>query len=729
MRSVLQASVLAAVLTGCAASSAAPGWESEEVEAGALPGSLALMWQGQLFSVGFANPKAYKAEQRLFKFEDGRWRPLGEIIHGEIKGLAVWRNRLYACGAFTNEGPAAARNVAVWEGETWKPVGSTNAQIAPVESIVTGFDDRLYVAGRFGTGAQGASDLVLAWDGEHWFPPGGGVSFVEPTAVQSFVALPTNGLMLAVDVYSSDAHSELVHFDGLRWRRHRSSAHIKTLAVGPGQAVYGAGQFADPAPNQPRGVGRWDGQGWQPLGTGLGHPRTNTVWDVSALTCWRGALIAGGTFRRAGDVEANFIAAWDGTKWSPLGGGLDGGMLTHADSRSGPIYWETTRPTTLLATDAELLVFGHFTTAGGVGVHGAARWDGSNWRPFQDKKISRVSGRILGLASDGHSVIACGPFSAAGNVACRGLARWVDGEWKGFPSEVPPGAYDAITAAGDRVWVSSVWASGEMAGVLEWNGAVWKMLPGLVRRPGAALVSDGKRLYVGDNALRKWDGQAVMNLPALPVRGFARIHALALGPDGTVYAGTSGMAGQGGLVQAWNGATWQSLGNGPEGFSVQTLLWTPEGLFAGGQFEYARTRTREEMGMSGFGVMTRERPLTHQEAGIARLHNVGLWDGSQWRPLATGLQTAGPSPFNQAIVLAMAYTNRVLYVGGGFTHAGGVRAANIAAWNGQRWFPLGEGVKGTVHALAIHGEHLYVGGEFEMAGGKPAINFARWRLR
>lgn len=33
--------------------------------------------------------------------------------------------------------------------------------------------------------------------------------------------------------------------------------------------------------------------------------------------------VAGGNFSTAGGVKVNFIAAWDGTRWSPLGTGMD----------------------------------------------------------------------------------------------------------------------------------------------------------------------------------------------------------------------------------------------------------------------------------------------------------------------------------------------------------------------------------------------------------------------
>lgn len=57
---------------------------------------------------------------------------------------------------------------------------------------------------------------------------------------------------------------------------------------------------------------------WSPLDS-VG---TNNV--VYALTVYGNKLIAGGLFTLAGGDTVNYIAAWDGVSWSPLGSGMNG---------------------------------------------------------------------------------------------------------------------------------------------------------------------------------------------------------------------------------------------------------------------------------------------------------------------------------------------------------------------------------------------------------------------
>jgi hypothetical protein len=67
-----------------------------------------------------------------------------------------------------------------------------------------------------------------------------------------------------------------------------------------------------------------------------------------------------------------------------------------------------------------------------------------------------------------------------------------------------------------------------------------------------------------------------------------------------------------------------------------------------------------------------------------------------------------------------------LVVGGGFTEAGGLPAANIAAWDGQAWSFPNPGINGPVWALAEYKGSLYVGGAFNTAGNILSMYVARW---
>ena len=114
------------------------------------------------------------------------------------------------------------------------------------------------------------------------------------------------------------------------------------------------------------------------------------------------------------------------------------------------------------------------------------------------------------------------------------------------------------------------------------------------------------------------------------------------------------------------------------------------------------------------------------EVGGQPISRVARWDGFQWSPLGSGLNAITVS----ALAVFDDGTGPALYVGGSFSSAGGVPAANIARWDGHEWSALGAGTNLLVSSLAVYddgsGPALFVAGGFTLAGGLPAARIARW---
>jgi hypothetical protein len=92
-----------------------------------------------------------------------------------------------------------------------------------------------------------------------------------------------------------------------------------------------------------------------------------------------------------------------------------------------------------------------------------------------------------------------------------------------------------------------------------------------------------------------------------------------------------------------------------------------------------------------------------------------------WNPLSTGTNGVVYS------TLVVPGTFNELYIGGSFTEAGGTPANRIAKWNGTSWQQVGgNGMDGTVYALAYFQEKVIAAGEFFTAGGTPANRIAKW---
>jgi hypothetical protein len=96
--------------------------------------------------------------------------------------------------------------------------------------------------------------------------------------------------------------------------------------------------------------------------------------------------------------------------------------------------------------------------------------------------------------------------------------------------------------------------------------------------------------------------------------------------------------------------------------------------------------------------------------GLPAVH-IARWNGTNWSPVGLGLNDA---------VYALTIEGSNLYAGGWFTAATNadgicITANRIAKWDGDVWSAIGQGLNGTVEALAISGGELDAGGAFNMA--------------
>ena len=97
------------------------------------------------------------------------------------------------------------------------------------------------------------------------------------------------------------------------------------------------------------------------------------------------------------------------------------------------------------------------------------------------------------------------------------------------------------------------------------------------------------------------------------------------------------------------------------------------------------------------------------------------WAGvNGWDHVGNGGSATTPSLDGSVYALHADGTD--LYVGGTFTHAGGVPATHLARWDGSQWSGF-TGLNGDVHAIAVANGKVYVGGVFTNAGGDPNADF------
>lgn len=386
-----------------------------------------------VYAGGFFTTAGGKPANRIARWDGKDWYALGGGLSGGtfppvVHALAVFDEdgaggqpaRLFAAGTFVHADGKVVNNIARWDGQGWTSVGGgiLGDSLVAVRAL-TVFDEdgagpekpALYAAGYFYIAGGVFSPRIAKWTGLNWAAvPEGLGSF--PSIEQIFALRGSN-----------------------------------SIAGSGGQPVLVAGGDIDTvgtyAANE---VGQLRQKQWLPVGGGVGGGEYPFVYAIATIhngpaDPWNDALIVGGVFSQAGGVPASNIARWNGNGWQPLGSGLNNAVYSLAtfdpDDNYGP------QPKRLYAAGA-------FTHAGSVAASKVAAWDGANWSevcPYMDG--SALSLGVVDEDGDGPGLPALfvgGGFKKVGTIPAQYIARY------GIPAPPPcPGDVngDGKTCADD----------------------------------------------------------------------------------------------------------------------------------------------------------------------------------------------------------------------------------------------------------------------------------------
>jgi len=679
---------------------------------GTSPGSPAIMRHALCVAAAIliAIPGAARLQAAAAPGELLKATVLDPLYPGQTLRLAVsWRGAEQALLSVST-GAGALLNSRLQPGikllELQLPPGVAPASL---ELAVQGPD----TAGRELTRQLG--DLDCFWDD--------GFAGAEPDDTVRATAVFDDGSGPALFVGGSfrTVASHIAKWDGTSWSpltdattgEEGTSDDVFSLAVyddGGGPALYAGGSFSTAGGVDANNIARWDGTNWTPLtDAGTGEEGMGGFGAfVFALTVHDDgggpALYAGGQFGSAGAVTASGIAKWDGTNWTPLTDAGSGEEGTDSQVRS-LAAWDD-------GTGTALYVGGNFQAAGGVMANRIARWDGSNWSPLTDAGTGQqgMSDDVLALAvyddGGGEALYAGGDFTTAAGMTARRIARWDGSNWTAL----------ADAGTGEEGTSGSV----EALVVYDDGG-------------GAALYVGGQYIVAGGMAISniaRWDGtnwSPLINASTGQEGTGSAVRTLSVfdaGEGVSLFAGglfTSAGGQTVSRIGRWDGTDWTGLtdmGMDRQGLNgaVHALAVYDDGgggaLYAGGEFTRA--------------------------GGVTASH-IARWDGNGWTPLVdAGTGQQGLGGFSPAVFALAVYDDGGgpgLYAGGEFDDAGGVAASNIARWDGTNWTPLAdaggdEGTTGDVLALTVYddggGPGLYAGGNFFRAGAAVVSDIARW---
>ena len=607
-------------------------------------------------------------------------------IGGRVFHLGTYRNELVA-GLYKTpwRDGALLAHLARFDGVRWQPFGSG---VSGEVRATLEFQGSLYVGGRFTTAGGQPATNIARWDGSAWQSVGAGFDN------RVWALAEHKGQLYAAGEFTTSGATPVSRLavwtgtgwqavgGGLQWNLGVDAAVYGLLS--DGNQLFVGGMFDRAGAIPASHVAAWDGTTWRALGGGVNN--FGYGW-VRALAFHGGRLVVGGVFGQAGAVSADNVAAWDGTQWSPLAAGVQGQIY-------GASVWA------LRAFQGDLYIGGAFALSGATPLYGIARFDGTTMHSPGGVTLAEFNPpTVMAMALWNGRLYCGGEFQVAGPLVPPDLGRAVfhvaayDGAgWEcvgrglGFGDEVHVlGRYQGDVIAAGRFHT----AGGRyVAGIARCDGDEWRLFgtfDGLIR---------GMTLHNGE----LWVAGEFYTVDGLVADGVARFdgsawHAVGGGPGpqransiasymGMIHIGTTGSP------LRWNGASWQTFT--PPIFGTLTQMLVHNGLlYMGGATPF------------------------HPGAP-----NLFAWDGVTLSVPGGGLNGS---------VEALGAFQGNLVVGGRFTQAGTLPARCIASWDGSAWSTFGSGIRGTtVMEITTFQGQLVVGGDFSRFQGEVTDYVARW---
>jgi hypothetical protein len=305
----------------------------------------------------------------------GQWQALSDGTDGTVYTIVSdGAGNLYVGGQFTTAGGVAVNNVAKWDGTAFTALdnGLNNA----VVDIAIDAAGQVYAVGKFtdvGGGTAGAINYAAVWNGSSWAEVGDGLD-----NAADGVAVGPDGYVYIVGRFTDAgtgagvvASPGIVRWTGTAWQALGTAVSGASNTIYPnaltftldGDLVIG-GNFTTAGGIACNGIARWDGSAWNAMGQGLTTIATERV--ITLVTAPNGVVYAGGDFVNFADFDADYVAAWNGANWEPLGDNLLSGAVYHVDYNDGLLY-----------------------ASGNISIPTAARgadkiatWNGSAWAPL-----------------------------------------------------------------------------------------------------------------------------------------------------------------------------------------------------------------------------------------------------------------------------------------------------------------------------------------------------------
>ncbi len=429
---------------------------------GSYVSALSVALGGDIIAGGNFTSAGGVAAMNIARWNGSAWSQVGVGLDGPVSSLLTLPNtHVIAGGSFlSNVGGLPASNIAEWNPSN----NSWSAMYLGTDSLVytlTRLPSGSVFAGGYFTHAGGTVAVGMAqWNGSAWSAMAGGMEY--PGEVDCLLTAASGDVLVGgtfTHAGTLDAN-RVASFNGTTWGAAQPAMNdrVRAFCQRPNGDFIVGGDFTSAGNTTVSRIARWNGSGYVDMNGGMTPFFQNTVPTVNALAAMpNGDVYAGGDFLVAGGVLSFFLARWDGTSWITPGGGMDGpvrallvmpngDLIVGGDFMNAGVFgtpvsaphlarWNgsvwtpvgggTDGPVHALALkpNGDMIVGGSFADAGGGGpfYNNIAIWNGSFWTSMSSGTNAIV--RALATRVNG-DVIAGGEFTTAGGLPVSSIARF-----------------------------------------------------------------------------------------------------------------------------------------------------------------------------------------------------------------------------------------------------------------------------------------------------------------
>ncbi|MFT3679528.1 MAG: hypothetical protein QM791_04605 [Ferruginibacter sp.] len=446
---------------------------------------------------------------------------------------------IYAAGLFKNA--AGKRYVAKWDGTVWNELGSdsnalnANNNISSVDADTAG---NVYVTGSFRSASN--KFYVAKWDGNSWQELGVDNNGINANYIPVYVKADLSGSVFAAGYFTSGNNgSYIARWNNVSWiNTGVDTVAAKSLygincitADREGNLYAGLSRGSVQGNNYGYYVAKWDGTRWAEIGSGNNALKLNGGILGIAIDEKSGNIYAAGRFRD--NSEYRYVVKWDGTAWSELGAG-ENALKANGDIKS-----------IVTDTAGNVYATGFFYKNNLTYNRYVAKWDGTSWSELGGTNALQANGGIQAMITDtaGNIYVALSDYRNGGYN--NQLAKWNGSTWSligdfgysGYPVDIALDDSGKIyVAAGFRVriWDGASWTtSGNFTNLDNGNATVNTIAADNAGNVYAAglFINGNKKRYVARLNGNEWTELDTVN--ALNANG--EIYKIITDAAGNVY--------------------------------------------------------------------------------------------------------------------------------------------------------------------------------------------------